>query len=832
MSLLRHLAGELERSKLLVAVTYRQGTRGALSDGLADLARARNVTTIALDGLRVADIRRWLETSGFPAGDALAADLWERTSGNPLLVKLVTQALSSADVGTDPAAIDRLLAGRADLRRLIASRTAALDTPTRELVAAASVLGERLDPALLSVIVDRPILPTTDALQTAVAAGVLREATGPVEFAFAHALVRDAVYADLTAADRGGWHRRCATALESAAPEVAAGIIANHWRRATGAEAAEHCLRWSKLAASQASSTFAFEDAAGFTELALRCATDRAEPIADLAALTVMLAEAYFAAGNIEASLDACNRASDLAAAAGRSDLMAAAGLVIQGIGTPVLNRRIRTLCERALVASDDDPVTAARLLAQIAAATAEDEGGPLAEQRSAEALAAAERTGDSTAILDAVAARHLAISVPDMVTQRLELGRRAVELGQGANRPMATLWGHLWRVDAAYQLGNLAEVDREVAEIDRIATSRRSPLARWHHHRLQATRCALAGDFPQARRHNRDAAELADRMGDISLAGMSHAFSAQIAQVRGDPAELPADFLDIIDHSPSMPVVWISGVIMTALAGDPDAARAMFDRFRDLPRTYPRGVRWAPTLAQIGFAAVLLDDAEVAGAVYDGLAPTTLYYSGDGSGALYSHGSNAVLVADLALTAGRVDDAVRLFRDGIAMNARIGARPATALGRLGLARALLARSAAGQGGLTDLADAFDLATDATAEFRRLDMPGPLARGTGLLADLAAARPAGPALSPRESEIASLVGASLSNRAIAERLFLSERTVESHVRNILNKLGFTSRTEIAVWAAERRAPVPVERRSTVATQRQKRTTGAGVTLDE
>jgi DNA-binding NarL/FixJ family response regulator len=52
-------------------------------------------------------------------------------------------------------------------------------------------------------------------------------------------------------------------------------------------------------------------------------------------------------------------------------------------------------------------------------------------------------------------------------------------------------------------------------------------------------------------------------------------------------------------------------------------------------------------------------------------------------------------------------------------------------------------------------------------------------------------------LSGREREIADLVAAALTNRQIAERLFLSERTVESHVRNILAKLGVANRTEIA-----------------------------------
>lgn len=54
-------------------------------------------------------------------------------------------------------------------------------------------------------------------------------------------------------------------------------------------------------------------------------------------------------------------------------------------------------------------------------------------------------------------------------------------------------------------------------------------------------------------------------------------------------------------------------------------------------------------------------------------------------------------------------------------------------------------------------------------------------------------------LANREAEVAQLVAQGLSNKDIAVRLFISERTVDSHVRSILNKLGFNSRAQVAVW---------------------------------
>jgi DNA-binding NarL/FixJ family response regulator len=56
-------------------------------------------------------------------------------------------------------------------------------------------------------------------------------------------------------------------------------------------------------------------------------------------------------------------------------------------------------------------------------------------------------------------------------------------------------------------------------------------------------------------------------------------------------------------------------------------------------------------------------------------------------------------------------------------------------------------------------------------------------------------------LRQRETDVARLVADGLSNKEIGARLFISERTVESHIRNIMNKLGFNSRTQIAGWIA-------------------------------
>jgi DNA-binding NarL/FixJ family response regulator len=63
-------------------------------------------------------------------------------------------------------------------------------------------------------------------------------------------------------------------------------------------------------------------------------------------------------------------------------------------------------------------------------------------------------------------------------------------------------------------------------------------------------------------------------------------------------------------------------------------------------------------------------------------------------------------------------------------------------------------------------------------------------------------------LTCRETEIAVHIAEGITNKEIAARLFIAQRTAESHVENIMTKLGFTSRAQIAVWQTRQHESPP------------------------
>jgi predicted ATPase/DNA-binding NarL/FixJ family response regulator len=113
------------------------------------------------------------------------------------------------------------------------------------------------------------------------------------------------------------------------------------------------------------------------------------------------------------------------------------------------------------------------------------------------------------------------------------------------------------------------------------------------------------------------------------------------------------------------------------------------------------------------------------------------------------------------------------------------------------------------------LAPARRLGDAAVAELwaRGLEMSPAAAIDVALEATAAQAAPPKPAaaspsvLTPRELQIAELVADGHSNKAIGAELVISPATVARHIANIMGKLGFRSRTQIAVWIADRRLPV-------------------------
>jgi DNA-binding NarL/FixJ family response regulator len=131
-----------------------------------------------------------------------------------------------------------------------------------------------------------------------------------------------------------------------------------------------------------------------------------------------------------------------------------------------------------------------------------------------------------------------------------------------------------------------------------------------------------------------------------------------------------------------------------------------------------------------------------------------------------------------------RLEEAVRAFGAAAALGASTGRQPGLEDARRRLVRGRL-NTLLQEGRALPLDQAVGLARTLVSE-QRASAGRDTERGS--------------ALTPREREVASLVARGWSNRQIAEALVLGERTVEMHVSHTLSKLGFSSRSQVAVWA--------------------------------
>ena len=804
--LLREVAAELPGSRLLVLVTCRDAAGDAWRALLGELARLPGAQVLRLAPLGRAAVADMLGTVGLTADPGLADLVHARSEGNPLYVVTLARLLAARPgIAADADAVAQIAGGSAEVNHLVSSLLRDLDDGCRGLLAAASVLGTDFSCAL-AVAVRGTSQEVTGALAAAEAGGLLTRQPGHLgSWRFSHALIRDGIYASLGEEQRSALHARAAATrwepLACEAPERGGEVAAHLLRAAPDRAALRRAADWASAAAEAATSALAFEDAACYLATALAAAEAAGTGGTERAELLIALATAQYRAGLLSASLQHAVTAADAAEPGGRLNLVAEAALVVRGVGHPPVAATLIGLCDRALADPRCPRARQARLLAQRACAFAELRDLRAADADSVAAMAAAAGTEDPATELEAIRARVAALPAPQHCAERLRLGARAIELAAAARQSLTAVLAHTWRIDAAYQLLDLETVDAEIGHITQLAESTRLPLARWHLLRQQASRAALAGQLTTARDRSRQADRLSVRLQDPSGQISSCLFAIWLAVIRGDPAEIPADLSGRMQAAPPLPVIRASHAMALFATGRTEEARAAYETLRHLPATGNRDLETLRALMHMTVLILAFGDRETADAAYGLLSPQVADTGATGTGSVFVGGSLHRQLGQLAALLGRTDQALGHFAQALTINTRIGARPFVALTRLDWAGTLRTRAAHG-----DFGQAQALARQAAAEARRLDMPGPAARAERLARDLEQEIQAADPLTRREREIAALVSAGLTNRAIADQLVLSERTIEGHIRNTLAKLQLTNRTELATWALQNAAP--------------------------
>jgi predicted ATPase/DNA-binding CsgD family transcriptional regulator len=311
--------------------------------------------------------------------------------------------------------------------------------------------------------------------------------------------------------------------------------------------------------------------------------------------------------------------------------------------------------------------------------------------------------------------------------------------------------------------------------------------------YRLLALTDLVSGRTAQALAHADAALAAATHMADDWEEGVAIAVRAAVIAAEGDLTEAEKVFkqaLDVLRDNNGWGVANVLyGLGQIARARrDLGAAAEYFGSALSLYRQIDARPEMARCLAGIGMIALNQADLTVAA---QSLTESMRLSLATGHRLAIARGLQAL--AALASALGDPARAVRLAGAAQTAGEATGAQPsASASRRLGRLLDQAAGSLGPDAVSALLAEGRAMSPYQAAQL--LDAPGP-----------AAAPPPGAAagpLSAREFEIATLAVSGLSNREIAERLFIAPGTVARHIANIFAKLGLGSRAQLAAWMAE------------------------------
>jgi tetratricopeptide (TPR) repeat protein len=235
--LLRHVVRSTEHTSLLILGTYRQtevDQRHPLVPALAELRRARVLDSLALTGLGEHAVAAMISSrAGREAPATVVRSILDRTEGNPFFVEEVLRAVGLDDDWS--AALARMGVPES-VKDLLLRRLRRLDDTCRRLLTLAAVGGREFDLDLLERVADLTGDQVAESLEQAIGAQVVREATPPVgRYGFAHALIRETIYGQLSQARRAQLHRLIGEAIEAASTgrlDQHASALASHFSAA------------------------------------------------------------------------------------------------------------------------------------------------------------------------------------------------------------------------------------------------------------------------------------------------------------------------------------------------------------------------------------------------------------------------------------------------------------------------------------------------------------------------------------------------------------------------------------------------------------------------
>jgi DNA-binding CsgD family transcriptional regulator/tetratricopeptide (TPR) repeat protein len=772
--LLDHLARRPPRGRHLVIVASRPDPQ---CDRLLAARRPSGPGAAVLLDLRPLD-RDEAEALLAPIDDLQRRDdIFASSGGNPLLLAELVRGRGSADV---PGGIAAAVRGEID----------ALPAGPRALLDAAAVVGDPFDLDLAGAVAGLDDDGVLAALDVLAAHRLVRPADDPRRFAFRHPVIRTAVYAALPPGTRLARHAGAAAELARAGAPAAA--QARHLLHTATPDdrAAAMTLRHGAAAVRAQAPAIAAD---------WLMAAQRADPAQDAAALDT-LAAVLVEAGRldealavIDAALGLCGAGEDavrvsLSVRAARGlrrlgrhddsarhlqDALAHAGvadgsralLETEFAASAYFAGRYDVMGERAerawALRDAGDLVVFAAAAAMVSATRAFRGDRAAAVQAADAAVTSIAAAGDPELAAGAESALVVAwaLIAQERLADALAIARRAAGASRrGGGGPAAAeldltcalALGLTGRIEAAVDAADRAE---HAARVSGLA----QPLqwALW----MRGWTLLEQGDLDAALAAAGESLELAERLDDSALIGVARAVTGAVLIARGEP------------DGGRRAIESATGAVDPAWA-----------------------CRWTPWLVE---ADIALGDLPGAAAHVERAVDLAAALGLAGAGAAVARAQ-----ARLALAEGDLRRALGHARSALADAQRVGGAVDVARAHLLVGRALAGTDR--RGALEALEAAEQGAAAAGAQRLRQEARRELRR-SGRRVGSGGRRGRGdsgePSLSDREREVAELVATGATNREIGDRLFLSEKTVETHLSSVFRKLSVRSRAEVAARIA-------------------------------